>query len=57
LFYTALLEKHVNASLHIFPQGGHGIKLADNPGSTNLWMNLLALWLKETGFDIPILKK
>ncbi len=57
LFYTALLDKKVNASLHIFPQGGHGIKLVDNPGSTELWMNLLALWLNEKGFVAPIIKK
>jgi acetyl esterase/lipase len=54
LFYNALLEKKVNASIHIFPQGGHGIRLDENPGSTDLWMNLLELWLKETGFVVPI---
>ena len=57
LFYSALLEKKINASIHIFPQGGHGIKLVDNPGSTSLWMNLLELWLNEKGFVAPILKK
>jgi acetyl esterase/lipase len=54
LFYNALLEKKVSASIHIFPQGGHGIRISDNPGSTNLWLNLLELWLKETGFVVPI---
>jgi acetyl esterase/lipase len=54
LFYSALLDKKVNASIHIFPQGGHGIRIDDNPGSTDLWLNLLELWLKETGFIIPI---
>ena len=53
LFYHALVEKKVNASIHIFPQGGHGIRLDDNPGSTDLWMNLLELWLKETKMIIP----
>ncbi len=57
IFYSALLEKKINASIHIFPQGGHGIKLVDNPGSTELWMNLLELWLGEKGFTAPILKK
>jgi len=57
LFYSALLEKKINASIHIFPQGGHNIKLTDNPGSTALWMNLLELWLNEKGFVSPITKK
>jgi len=47
MFYNALVENNVNASLHIFPQGGHGIRLYDNSGSTELWTNLLELWLKE----------
>jgi acetyl esterase/lipase len=50
LFYNALIDKKINASLHVFPQGGHGIRLDDNPGSTDLWTNLLELWLKETEF-------
>lgn len=54
LFYAALLDKKVNSSIHIFPQGGHGIRLDDNPGSTDLWLNLLELWLKEMKFVIPI---
>ena len=53
-FYNALIDKDVNASIHIFPQGGHGIRLDDNPGSTDLWMNLLELWLKEAGFAASI---
>ncbi|MEI9806844.1 MAG: alpha/beta hydrolase [Bacteroidota bacterium] len=54
LFYNALIDKKINASIHVFPQGGHGIRLDDNPGSTDLWMNLLEAWLKETGFVTPI---
>ncbi|RXK59634.1 alpha/beta hydrolase [Lacibacter luteus] len=54
LFYNELLNKKINASLHIFPQGGHGIRLDDNPGSTDQWMNLLEAWLKEMNFIIPI---
>lgn len=53
-FYQALLSKKINASLHIFPQGGHGIRLDDNPGSTDQWMNLLEAWLKEMSFILPI---
>lgn len=54
LFYNALVDKKINASIHIFPQGGHGIRLDENPGFTELWTGLLELWLKETGFLKPI---
>ena len=54
LFYNALLDKKVNASLHIFPQGGHGIRLDDNPGSTDLWLDLLEKWMKEMGFVVAL---
>jgi Esterase/lipase len=49
-FYSALREKGVNASLHIFPHGGHAINLTKSPGSTALWMPILDAWLNETGF-------
>ena len=57
LFYNALIEKNVQASIHIFPQGGHGIGLVDNPGSTELWLDLLDKWLTEKGLVSPIKKK
>ena len=52
LFYNALIENKVPASIHIFPQGGHGIKMFDNPGSTDLWPELLYRWLIEKGFVV-----
>jgi len=54
LFYGALLDKKINASIHIFPRGGHGIRMDENPGSTDLWLNLLEAWLKEMNFVTPI---
>jgi acetyl esterase/lipase len=57
LFYNALVENKVSASIHIFPQGGHNIKLVDNPGSTDLWLDLLVMWLNENRFIAPINKK
>ena len=54
LFYNALVEKNINASLHVFPQGGHGIRMTDNPGSTNYWLQLLEAWLKEMNFVTPL---
>jgi acetyl esterase/lipase len=55
LFYGALLEKGVPASLHVFPQGGHAIALRNNPGSTEQWTALCEAWMKEMGF-LPELK-
>ncbi|RYY48127.1 MAG: alpha/beta hydrolase [Chitinophagaceae bacterium] len=54
LFYNALIDKNVNASFHSFPQGGHGIRMTDNPGSTNLWLELMEAWLKEMKFVVPV---
>ncbi len=54
LFYQSLIEKKISASLHVFPQGGHGIRLDENPGSTEQWLNLLEAWLKEMKFIIPV---
>jgi acetyl esterase/lipase len=54
LFYQSLVEKKISASLHVFPQGGHGIRLDENPGSTEQWLTLLEAWLKEMNFIIPV---
>lgn len=50
LFYQALVDSGVPASLHIFPQGAHSIGLRNNPGSTQLWPSLCEEWMKEMGF-------
>ncbi len=50
LFYNALREHHVSASIHIFPFGKHSIGLENNPGSTKLWKELCEMWLEEMGF-------
>lgn len=57
MFYNALLDKNISASLHIFPQGGHYIALRNNPGSTEEWTRLTELWLIEMGFIPDKLKK
>ncbi len=54
LFYNALIENNINASLHSFPQGGHGIRLTNNPGSANYWLDLMFAWLKEMNFVKPV---
>lgn len=56
MFYNALLEKNISASLHIFPNGGHAIALRNNPGSTEEWTRLCEMWLIEMNF-IPQIKK
>lgn len=47
LFYNALRDKNIPASLHIFPFGGHNIALRNNPGSANAWSTLCEQWLSE----------
>ncbi len=50
LFYKALLENNISAAFHVFPQGGHGIALRNNPGSTEQWTSLCEAWLNEMKF-------
>ena len=50
LYYSALVDKGVSASLHTFPFGGHAIALRNNPGSTDQWTTLCESWLTEMNF-------
>jgi dipeptidyl aminopeptidase/acylaminoacyl peptidase len=50
MFYEALIEKKIAASIHVFPSGGHAIALRNNPGSTELWTVLCEQWMKEIEF-------
>jgi acetyl esterase/lipase len=54
MFYNALLDKNISASLHIFPRGGHAIALRNNPGSTETWTKLCEMWLVEMGLIPPV---
>jgi len=54
IFYNALLDKNISASLHVFPRGGHAIALRNNPGSTETWTKLCEMWLVEMGVISPI---
>ncbi|WP_080054347.1 alpha/beta hydrolase [Spirosoma aerolatum] len=49
LFYQALVDRKIQSSLHIFPQGAHAIALRNNPGSTQAWVSLCESWLLEMG--------
>lgn len=47
-YFKALKENNITkSSIHIFPKGGHGINLRNNPGSSNYWTFLAEEWLKE----------
>ena len=47
LFYDALVVHHVQAELHVYPQGGHGFSLALGKGRLQDWTHLCARWLAE----------
>jgi acetyl esterase/lipase len=53
LFYSALVAAKVDAELHIFQHGPHGVGLA--PGFPDLkgWPDLLATWMRARGFMAP----
>jgi acetyl esterase/lipase len=57
LFYQALLENNVSASLHVFPQGGHSIALRNNPGSADLWTTICEKWMIEMKYIPETLAK
>jgi len=50
MFFQALIDNNVSASLHIFPQGKHEISITRKLGSAALWTSLCEMWLKEMGF-------
>lgn len=57
MFAAALREKNVNCELHIFPEGGHGLGLAnefslDQSGwglqtECQIWIRLVKIWLHQ----------
>lgn len=46
-FYAALKAKNIPASLHIFPEGGHGWGFHDTFRYHELWKTLYIDWLKQ----------
>jgi len=46
-FYAALKKYKIPASLHIFPEGGHGWGFQENFRYHEIWMDLYIDWLKE----------
>ncbi len=47
LFYQALKDHKVPASLHIFPNGGHGFSLALGDPMLNRWTELCIDWIRS----------
>lgn len=47
MFYAALLDNKVSATIHIFPVGGHSIPVKNGPGSSAEWTKLCELWMNE----------
>jgi acetyl esterase/lipase len=45
LFYKALKDKGVSATMHIFPKGGHGFSLALNDQYLKGWTALMYEWI------------
>ncbi|PZX15915.1 acetyl esterase/lipase [Breznakibacter xylanolyticus] len=54
IYYQALVANSVQASLHLFPAGGHSIALRNNPPTTNLWPQLCEAWMREMGWLTPV---
>jgi acetyl esterase/lipase len=46
LYYTALRAKGVPASLHVYPNGGHGFAFGLGKGPVENWRNVLLAWIK-----------
>ncbi len=49
LFFQALKDKGVSASMHIYPTGGHGFSLALKNNYLSDWTRQLILWIESLG--------
>ena len=50
LFYEALAKHKVQAEMHIFPHGRHGLGLAQTAPEVNAWPGLLYTWMRVNGW-------
>lgn len=48
LYYKALHQHGVKASLHIYPTGGHGFGFGKGKGAVEGWREVLLAWMRET---------
>jgi acetyl esterase/lipase len=49
-YFLALRKAGVNAEMHIFQNGSHGLGLAMNDAALSEWSHLLTNWLRVNGF-------
>lgn len=50
LFAGALSRYNINFELHVFPEGRHGLGLAESDAIVSQWTSLCEKWLKGLGF-------
>jgi acetyl esterase/lipase len=50
LYYAALRAKGVAASLHVYPEGGHGFAFGMGKGPVENWRDVLLDWIKALKF-------
>jgi acetyl esterase/lipase len=53
MFYQALVTNHVEAEMHLFRHGKHGLGLAQNDTDLQVWPGLLLHWLAANGWAQP----
>jgi acetyl esterase/lipase len=53
IFYQALRDRNVPATLHVYPEGGHGFGLAVGKGTLESWTERLADWLGDLNTNDP----
>ncbi|MDQ0690621.1 alpha/beta hydrolase [Arthrobacter sp. W4I7] len=52
-YTSALYNAGVPAELHVFPEGRHGLGLAEEQPGADLWPALCAGWLERAGWTAP----
>ena len=50
VYYDALVEAGVDAELHIFRHGRHGVGFAPGSPTLGIWPDLLENWLRDSGW-------
>lgn len=50
LFYQALMRNKVQAEMHVFPHGRHGLGLAQTTPGVSQWPELLYQWMRTNGW-------
>lgn len=51
-YYKALIRHKVPASMHLFPEGGHGYSMGKEGSFESRWPQLVEAWMKSAGWII-----